>query len=116
MDASADALRSSVDGRILLESLIYTSEQMLVMADAGEWELMPHHQAQRDAVMGRLQTLRLSEWEISELRDLFERAQSLNETITAKVVMQRELARSKLMEIRRAETMQNGYGFATDPS
>jgi|GEM_PF-6784415 len=114
MDASADSSRSVGDGRILLESLIYTSEQMLVMAEAGEWELMPTHQVQRDAVMSRLQSLRLSEWEISELRELFERAQSLNETITAKVVMQRELARSKLMEMRRAETMQNGYGFATE--
>jgi len=105
-----------VDGdcRILLDSLIYTSEQMLVMAESGEWDLLPSQQADRDAIMERVGALRLADNQVAELYPLFERAKILNDALMSKVVCQREFARNKLMELRRAERMQQGYGSTAD--
>lgn len=102
------------DSRILLDSIIHTSEQMLAMVEAEEWELLSAHQAERDAVMERLASLKLAESKVAELRELFERARNLNDELVSKVTCQRDFARMRLVEMRRAENMQQGYGSTTN--
>ena len=87
---------------------------MLVFVEAEEWDMLPPHQAERDAVIERLSTLRFFEQKRVDLHDLLEKAKALNDLLTEKLVTQREVARSKLLEIRRAESMRQGYGSAPE--
>lgn len=114
MDGNALLPALDGDSRTLLDSMIHESEQMLAMVEAEEWDLLPAHQADRDAVMERLASLQLAESAVAELSELFERARNLNDELVLKVTYQRDFARTRLVELRRAENMQKGYGSTTN--
>ena len=116
MITGAQTMDTAEDAKILLDSLIVTSQHMLVTAEAGEWDLLPDQQVDRENMTARLEAMNLSDIQKSQLRHLFELAQSINGEVLLTVVRQREVARNKLMEFRRAENMQRGYGHRAGSS
>lgn len=116
MITGAQTMDAAEEAKMLLDSLIATSQHMLVTAEAGEWDLLPDQQVDRENITASLEAMHLSDDQRFQLRHLFELAQSINGEVLLTVVRQREVARNKLLEFRRAENMQHGYGYRAGSS